>query len=247
MVILQGDCLELMDGLPEGCADMVLSDLPYGTTRNKWDTPLDLGRFWKSINRVTKPEAAIVLHCAQPFTSVLIMSNLKRFKYCWVWDKHYCRGFLNAKRQPLRNHEEIAVFYRRQCKYHPQMTKGIYRAKGNSAKQRGCYGQYKPVKIKNDVYYPKSIISFAGVPVPELKHPTQKPVELLEYLIRTYTDPGDLVLDCCMGSGSTGIAAMNTGRDFIGMELDSDYYEQARQRLEAWEDKKWLLEGEKIR
>ena len=231
MKLIQGDCLERMKDLPSGCVDMVLSDLPYGTTKNRWDSPLDLDVFWKCMNRITKPEAAVVLHCAQPFTSVLIMSNLKRFKYCWVWDKHYCRGFLNAKRQPLRNHEEIAVFYRRQCKYHPQMVHGVLRTKGDSSRQRGCYGNYKPVKTRNDTYYPKTIISFAGVPVPELQHPTQKPVALLEYLIRTYTDPGDVVLDCCMGSGSTGEAARNTGRDFIGIELDPGYFETARQRL----------------
>ena len=183
-------------------------------------------------HRIVKPNGAIVLHCQQPFTSRLIMSNEKEFKYCWVWYKHYCRGFLNAKKQPLKSHEDIAVFYNKQCTYNPQMKKGRLRSKGNSSKQRGCYGDYKPVKKVNDVYYPQTILDFAGCANSELQHPTQKPVPLLEYLIRTYTNEGETVLDNCMGSGSTGIACQNTNRNFVGIELDEHYFEVAKKRIE---------------
>ena len=210
---------------------MVLCDLPYGMTQCAWDTVIDFDSLWEEYHRVCKEKSAIVLHCMQPFTSKLIMSNYKEFKYCWVWDKHYVRGFLNAKKQPLRIHEDIAVFYKKQCTYNPEMIKGKYRSKGHSAKQHGCYGKYKPLNIKNDVYYPKTILSFPGVPNTELLHPTQKPVALLEYLIKTYTNEGDTVLDNCMGSGSTGCACVNTNRDFIGIELDNGYYNIAENRI----------------
>lgn len=229
--LLLGDCLELMDSIPDGSVDMVLCDLPYGMTQNKWDTVIPFEPLWEQWHRVCKPTAAIVLHCMQPFTSLLIGSNIREFKYCWVWDKHYCRGFLNAKKQPLRNHEDIAVFYRKQCTYNPQMTKGKLRQKDNSNKQRGCYGDYTPVKTTNDTYYPKTIIGIPGVANHDLDHPTQKPVELLEYLILTYTNQGETVLDNCMGSGSTGVAATLIGRNFIGIEQDEHYFEIAKERI----------------
>ena len=232
--LMQGDCLERMKEIPDGSVDMVLCDLPYGVTaRNKWDVVIPFEPLWEQYHRVCKPNAAIVLHCQQPFTTDLIASNRREFKYLWYWDKHYCRGFLNAKKQPLRVCEEIAVFYSAQCTYNPLMKKGALRWKGNSAKQRGCYGTYKAVKQQNDLYYPKTILSFAGVPVPRLHHPTQKPVALLEYLIRTYTNEGETVLDNCMGSGSTGVACVNTGRRFIGIELDEGYFKTAQERIEA--------------
>ena len=177
--------------------------------------------------------AAVVLFGAEPFSSLLAVSNLKEFKYSWVWYKHYARGFLNAKKQPLRTTERICVFYKRQCTYNPEMKTGKYRSKGNSSRQRGCYGSYGPIKTKNDQYYPTDILDFAGAPVPELLHPTQKPVPLLEYLIKTYTNPGETVMDNCMGSGSTGVACVNTGRDFIGIELDEGYFQAAKDRIGA--------------
>lgn len=178
-----------------------------------------------------KPNAAIVLFCAEPFSSALIMSNIKMFKYSLVWYKHYARGFLNAKKQPLRTTERLAVFYNKQCTYNPEMRTGLYRSKGNSANQRGCYNKYEPLKTKNDQYYPTDILDFAGVPVPELTHPTQKPVPLLEYLIKTYSNKGETVLDFCMGSGSTGVACVNTDREFIGIELNDDYFDIAVKRI----------------
>ena len=233
VTLLQGDCLKLMRDIPDGSVDMVLADLPFGVTQNSWDRVIPIPPLWSELRRVTKENAAIVLHCQQPFTAQLICSNPTDFKYCYVWYKHYCRGFLNAKKQPLRNCEDIAVFYRKQCVYNPQMVKGAFRSKGNSSKQRGCYGEYKPVKTRNDVYYPTLILDFAGVPNSELQHPTQKPVPLLEYLIKTYTNEGEMVLDPTMGSGSTGVAAANTGRRFIGIELDAGYFGIAKERIQA--------------
>lgn len=237
-ILMQGDCLERMQDIPDGSVDMVLCDLPYGITQSKWDVIIPFDKLWEQYHRITKPNSAIVLHCQQPFTTQLIASNLKEFKYCWVWNKHYVRGFLNAKKMPLKVHEDIAVFYRKQCTYNPQMTKGLLRSKNNSATQRGSYGKYKALKVKNDTYYPKTILDFAGVPVPKLHHPNQKPVELLEYLIKTYTNAGGAVLDNCMGSGSTGVAAMNLDRYFIGIEKDENYFNIAYQRIqEAMEQK----------
>lgn len=230
--VKQGDCLELMKEIPDGSVDMILCDLPYGTTQNKWDVVIPYEPLWEQYRRITKETAAVVLFSAMPFTANLICSNPKDFKYMWVWNKHYCRGFLNAKKQPLRTTENICVFYRKQCTYHPQMRTGLFRSKGNSAKQRGCYGAYKPMKTANDQYYPTDILDFAGVPVNELIHPTQKPVALLEYLIKTYTNEGETVLDNCMGSGSTCVAAINTGRHYIGFEKDPHYFEVAKRRIE---------------
>lgn len=230
--LYQGDCLELMKGIPGGSVDMVLCDLPYGTTRNKWDSVIPFELLWKQYRRICKETAAVVLFGAEPFTSKLITSNFQNFKYTLIWYKHYTRGFLNAKKQPLRTTEQISVFYKRQCTYNPEMRTGKFRSKGASSNQRGCYGTYKAIKTKNDKYYPTDILDFAGVPVPDLCHPTQKPVDLLEYLIRTYTNEGETVLDNCMGSGSTGVACVNTGRSFIGMELDPDYFETAKRRIE---------------
>lgn len=232
--LYQGDCLEVMKQIPSGSVDLVLCDLPFGITNCEWDKPLPLDELWKEYHRIAKPTTPFVLHCQQPFTSKLIMSNLKEFKYAWVWYKHYARGFLNAKKQPMRTTEDIAVFYKKQCTYNPQMVKGKYRHKGNSANQRGCYNSYTPVKTTNDVYYPTTILDFAGVPVPQLLHPTQKPTDLLSYLIRTYSNDSDTILDNCMGVGSTGVAVLEVGggRKFIGIEKDEEYFAIAKERLE---------------
>lgn len=238
MQLYHGDCLEIMKNIPDKSVDMVLCDLPFGVTQNSWDIVIPFDKLWNEYHRICKENAAIVLHCQQPFTSHLIISNEKHFKYCWVWYKHYARGFLNAKKQPLKNCEDIAVFYKKQCTYNPQMRKGKLCSKGNSSKQRGCYGNYKPVKTVNDVYYPRTILDFAGCTNSELQHPTQKPVPLLEYLIKTYTNEGETVLDNCMGSGSTGVACVNTGRDFIGIELNEEYFNIAENRInEAFENR----------
>lgn len=228
----QGDCLEVIKEIPDKSVDMVLCDLPFGITQNKWDKVIPFSGLWEAYNRTVKDDSAVVLFAQMPFTAELVHSNLKNFKYMWVWYKHYCRGFLNAKKQPLRTTENIAVFYKKQCTYNPEMRKGELRRKGNGSKQRGCYGKYEPIKTINDEYYPTDILDFAGVPNSELRHPTQKTVDLLEYLIKTYTNEGETVLDNCMGSGSTGVACVNTNRNFIGIELDENYFNIAKERIE---------------
>lgn len=231
IIIYNNDCLNVMREIPAKSVDMVLCDLPYGVTQNEWDNVIPFNKLWECYNRIVKDNGAIVLFAQMPFTAHLVSSNIKNFKYMWTWYKHYSRGFLNAKKQPLRTTENICVFYKKQCTYNPQMRKGKMRTKGNSAKQRGCYGNYAPTRTFNDTYYPTDILDFIGVANKDLYHPTQKPVELLEYLIKTYTDEGETVLDNCMGSGSTGVACVNTNRQFIGIELDKEYFRIAQDRI----------------
>lgn len=235
--IQQGDCLELMAALPDASVDLVLADLPYGTTQNKWDSVLPLGELWREYRRIAR--GAIVLTAAQPFTSTLICSNVRQFKYSWVWQKSRPTGHMNAKKQPLREHEDVCVFYERQPTYNPQFTIGKPNHVSRTAAPRvkshsDNYGaQYEVVEELTDRKYPKTILPFTVVSPTDVLHPTQKPVALMEYLVRTYTNPGDLVLDNCMGSGTTGVACMNAGRRFIGMEMDAGYFEIARGRIEA--------------
>ena len=229
--LLQGDCLELMKDIPGGSIDMILADLPYGTTRNKWDEVLPFNALWKEYERIIKDNGAIVLHSQQPFTSKLIMSNSKIYKYSWVWSKSQVSGFLNAKKQPLREHEDICVFYKKQCTYNPQMIKGKMQLK-NTGGDSSNYNKFEARPHYSDEYYPKTILDF---PLRRFKggHPTQKPVELAEYLIKTYTNEGDTVLDNVMGSGTTGVACKNLNRNFIGMELDEEYFKIAQSRIES--------------
>ena len=228
--LMHGDCLELMKLIPDKSVDMILCDLPYGTTRNKWDAVIPFDCLWEFYERIIKDNGAIVLTAAQPFTSRLIVSNLNLFKYSWIWDKSQVTGFLNAKKQPLRQHEDICVFYRKQCTYNPLMTIGKKQLKRTGGKSDN-YGKYTYMPHYSEWYYPKTILNF---PQQRTKggHPTQKPVELLEYLIKTYTNDGETVLDNTMGSGSTGVACVNTNRNFIGIELDDKYFEIAKQRIE---------------
>ena len=233
--LMLGDCLEKMNDIPNGTVDLILTDLPYGMTRNDWDTIIPFEPMWEQFYRVTNQNGAIVLNCMQPFTSKLISSNIKDFKYCWVWDKHLVTGFLNAKKQPMRQHEDIAVFYRKQCTYNPQMTKEKLMVKNRGRRTGSCYGKYTKMPYKSDTRYPKSIIDAYAKQNIKDWHPTQKTVGLLEYLIKTYTNEGDMVLDACMGSGSTGVACINTGRRFIGIEKDAVWFGVAKERInEAW-------------
>ena len=240
MRLLCGDCLELMKDIPAGSVDMVLCDLPYGTTRNKWDTVIPFEPLWEQYHRICKENAAIVLNCQEPFTSELIQSNKRDFKYKWIWLKKQCSGFLNAKKQPLRNCEDIAVFYKKQCVYNPQMRKGKPQLKSTGGRTSN-YGKFTYMPHVSEDYYPTTLLE---VPLPRFKngHPTQKPVALLEYLIKTYTNEGETVLDNCMGSGSTGVACVHTGRDFIGIELDEHYFSIAKERIEKEMN---LLRGER--
>ncbi len=232
--LFHGDCLDRMSEIESGTVDLILCDLPYGTTQCKWDVIIPFEPLWEQYKRIAKPNAAIVLFGAEPFSSHLRLSNLKLFKYDIIWDKVKGVGFLNAKKQPLRNHEIVSVFYKKQCTYNPQKTTGHNLKKSSRGKhlQTDVYGQ-----MKNDyVYssserYPRSIQVFSTDTQNSSLHPTQKPVALCEYLIRTYTNEGETVLDNTMGSGTTGVACVNTGRYFIGIEQEEKYFLVAQERI----------------
>ena len=232
--LLHGDCLELMKGIPSGSIDMILCDLPYGTTRNKWDCVIPIEKMWEEYKRIIKENGAIVLFSAEPFTSILITSNVKWFRYDLIWAKTQGSDFLNANRKPLRSHENICVFYKKQPTYNAQKTSGKpYKAKSGETTSSN-FGEFNGnyhTDNKDGKRYPLTILNFNGAHNKGKVHPTQKPVSLLEYLIRTYTNEGEIVLDNCMGSGSTGVACINTGRKFIGMELNEKYFEIAKQRI----------------
>lgn len=227
----QGDCLELLKDIPDGSVDLILTDPPYGTTACKWDSVIDFDLMWAELKRVIKPNGAIALFGSEPFSSALRMSNIKDYKYDWYLRKAQADGFLNAKRQPLREYELVSVFNVKQ--YNPQFEKvEPFKAKVlATGKQSGIHGKVKnELKYEwRDYKYPKNTIEFKKVR--NTVHPTQKPVELMEYLIKTYTHEGDTVLDFTMGSGSTGVACVNTNRKFIGIELDKDYFAIAEQRI----------------
>ena len=229
--LMRGDCLEVMREIPNGSVDMVLADPPYGTTACKWDAVIDLPLMWEQLKRVIKPNGAIVMTACQPFTSALVMSNPRMFKYCWVWNKKQGGNPLNAKRQPLRVTEDIVVF--NSGGYIPQMRTGRMRKKGGINKQPETTGAVNLDYVSySDQYYPTNILDFPNCANKKyLVHPTQKPVALMEYLIRTYTDERDTVLDFTMGSGTTGVACKNLGRDFIGIELKQNYFDIAKQRI----------------
>ena len=230
----QGDCLELMNDIPEKSVDCIITDLPYGTTQCKWDTIIPFEPLWKQYNRIIKDNGAIVLFGTEPFSSHLRLSNLKNYKYDWIWDKVKGTGFLNAKRQPMRNHELISVFYKKQCTYNPQKTYGKKKKKSYRSKdlQTDVYGEMKnDYTYESTERYPRSIQVFSTDTQNSSLHPTQKPVALIEYLIKTYTKDGELVFDSCMGSGTTGVACINTNRRFIGIELDNNYFEIAKNRI----------------
>lgn len=234
MKLFQGDCLELMKDIPDGSIDMILCDLPYGTTACKWDSVIPLEPLWKHYHRIAKDNTPIVLFSAQPFTTKLIHSNLKHYKYNWYWIKPQVSGFAIAKKQPLRVVEDICVFYKKQVDYNPQgliEVKNPKRKKRNNAQKDKVYrntleGDY----LSKYINYPRNTLFYSRDTKNRL-HPTQKPVPLLEYLIKTYTSEGETVLDNCMGSGSTGVACVNTGRKFVGMEKDPKYFEIAKQRI----------------
>jgi len=238
--IYQGDCLDVMKDMEDKSIDMILADLPYGTTACKWDTIIPFEPLWEQYKRIIKDNGAIVLTASQPFTSSLVMSNIKMFKYDFTWKKPKGTGHLNAKKQPLRDKEDILVFYNKQPIYNPQFSGGTpYRAGKSGKKERvfesgqTTYGKFKKsIELDSDnpgIRYPKQVIEF-GVVERETLHPTQKPVELFEYLIKTYTNEGDLLLDNTCGSGTTGVAAKNLNRNCILIEQDEKYCEVARDR-----------------
>ena len=227
--LYNGDCLEVMKSIPDKSIDMILCDLPYGTTRNKWDSIIPLEKLWIQYKRIIKDNGVIALFAQTPFDKVLGSSNLKMLRYEWIWNKKRPTGFLNSKKMPMKQHENILVFYKKLPVYNPQLTKGKpYHTYSKSASTN--YNKFNTnYETKNDGWrYPIDIQSFS----PETGlHPTQKPIALLEYLIKTYTNENELVLDNCMGSGSTGIACINTNRKFIGIELDNNYFNIAKDRI----------------
>ncbi len=246
--LFEGDCLKYLKQFPDNSIDMVLCDLPYGTTQNKWDSVIPLSKLWKEYERVVKDNGAIVLTSQGLFTAQLMMSNPKMFKYKWIWEKSKPTNFLNAKKQPLRKYEDICVFYKKQPTYNPQMTKGEPYNKGIRKNQlSGSYGDFQPVHVHSDgERYPIDIIYFKTAESEgRVIHPTQKPIELGRYLVRTYSNPGDLILDNTFGSGSFLVAALLEGRNFVGVErnknvelfkkIDIDFIDEAKKRLrDAW-------------
>jgi DNA modification methylase len=236
----KGDCLEVMKEIKSGSVDAVICDPPYGTTACKWDSVIDFDLMWEQINRIIKLNGAIVLFGSEPFSSALRMSNINNYKYDWVWDKNKPTGMLNAKKQPLRRYENIMVFYKKQCTYNPQKIKNP-----NGTEKRSFYaynreneggettGEIKQGGVSSDYeadkLLPVNIQVFKKTNKP--KHPTQKPIALMEYLIKTYTNENETVLDFTMGSGSTGVAAKQTNRNFIGIEQDEKYFNIATERI----------------
>lgn len=236
----QGDCLELMKDIPDKSIDMILCDLPYGVTQNKKDIALPFDKLWKQYKRIIKDNGAILLFAQGTFYIDLVNSNRKLFRYDLVWNKKLTSGFLNAKRMPLRQHEQIMVFYKKMPTYNPQFTKGKpLHGKGQNYKTseivNNNYGEFKQLEdVRKGCTdkYPTSILNFIKTHPSKAIHPTEKPIELLEYLIKTYTNENETVLDNCMGSGSTGVACLNTNRNFIGIELDEKYFNIAKERIE---------------
>ena len=231
----QGDCLELMKNIPDKSIDMILCDPPYGTTACKWDTIIPFEPLWEQYNRIIKDNGAIVLFGAEPFSTLLRYSNLKAFKYDWIWEKEQGANFMLCKYQPYKVHEIISVFSRSRHIYHPQMTEGKPYISGKGTSGDITRNVVKIQTKNNGTRYPRSIQRFNTEKSKGSFHPTQKPVPLLEYLIKTYTNEGETVLDNCMGSGSTGVACVNTNRRFIGIELDDGYFNIAKNRIEEAE------------
>ena len=235
MNLLHGDCLELLESMPDNSVDLICADMPYGTTQCKWDSVIDLQRLWPQLKRVAKEKAAIVLFGQTPFDKVLGASNLSMLKYEWIWEKTAATGHLNAKKMPLKAHENVMVFYKKLPLYVPQMTTGhkpvnSYTKKHNS--DGDCYGNTKTSSGGGSTTrYPRSVLKFASDKQKLSLHPTQKPLALLEYIVKTYSNEGDHVLDFCMGSGTAGVAAAKLNRAFTGMELNEKYFNTAVERI----------------
>ena len=234
ITLLNGDCLELMKTIPDGSVDMILTDPPYGTTACKWDSVIDFDLMWQQLKRIIKPNGAIVLFGSEPFSSALRMSNIKQYKYDWVWDKKKPGAIGIAKYQPLRYTENISVFYGKRCNYFPIMTEREKVKISRNYKHSEINHESLAAMSENKEYthkFPSNILEFSNASQKGKLHPTQKPVALLEYLIKTYTQEGETVLDFTCGSGSTLVAAKNTNRHAIGIELDETYFKIAQDRI----------------
>jgi site-specific DNA-methyltransferase (adenine-specific) len=243
--IFQGECIEIMSTLPDDCVDMIFADLPYGSTQNEWDTLIPFDKLWEQYYRIVKKNGAIVLTAQPPFDKILACSNLKDFRYEWIWEKNKATGHLNAKKMPMKAHENILVFYRKLPTYNPQKTTGhkpfgAVKPKDNIPepdKKRNYNHVTKTFGNDGTTTdrYPRDIQRFSVInnDDPLKFHPTQKPVAMIEYFIKTYSNPGEIILDNCMGSGSTCIACLNTGRQYIGIESDPEYFNKAKQWIES--------------
>ena len=239
--LMQGDCIEKMKEIPDGSVDMILADPPYGTTACKWDSIIPLEPMWEQLKRIIKPNGAIVMTASQPFTTTLISSNIKMFKYCLIWEKSRATGFFHVKYRPQKLHEDIVVFSLGGCavgsknpmKYNPQGLLDLKKPKKRSKKGLSATisNVVNPSGFQEKTNYPKSVLEFGSVG--KTVHPTQKPVALMEYLIKTYTNENETVLDFTMGSGTTGVACKNLSRKFIGIELDEEYFKIAQDRISA--------------
>lgn len=228
--LLHGDCLDLMKDIASNSVDMILCDLPYGTTRNRWDSVIPLPSLWEQYKRIIKQNGAICLFAQTPFDKILGVSNLEMLRYEWIWQKEMGTGHLNAKKMPLKSHENILVFYKEMPTYNPQMRTGFNPYSQKSGRGSSNYDEQISVVTKSDgERYPLDVIKFSRDK--DRFHPTQKPVALLEYLIKTYTNKDEVIVDNCMGSGSTGVACIHTGRNFIGIELDKTYFNIAQDRI----------------
>lgn len=232
ITLYYGDCLEIMKNIPDKSIDMILCDLPYGTTACKWDVIIPFEPLWEQYNRIIKQNSAICLFGREPFSSLVVTSNMKNYKHKWIWNKKQSGSFQNAKYMPLQIEEDIFVFSYGKVRYYPKMRTGKPRKRGGAKHQSRVVssGWQDRYENKSDQYFPTNIIEIAN-PRKNKLHPTQKPAEVLEYLIKTYTNESDVVLDNCMGSGSTGIACLNTNRKFIGIELDLNYFKIAYNRI----------------
>ena len=235
--LLQGDCLELMKDIPDGSIDSIITDLPYGVTKLKWDSAIPLDQLWEQYNRIIKENGAIVLFGQEPFTSYLRMSNIENFKYDWYWEKERLTNIAQVKKRAGKTVETISVFYKKQCTYNPQMQKHEGKKRTNKVKNgklgKLVDGGTKKVKEYKDTgwRYPTQVLSFQRDILTSNLHPTQKPLALVEFLVKTYSNKGDIILDSCMGSGTTGVACKNLNRNFIGMELDEGYFKIASERI----------------
>jgi len=246
MNLILGDCLEVMKSIPDGSIDAIITDPPYGTTACKWDSVIDFGLMWEQLNRIIKPNGAIVLFGSEPFSSALRMSNIKNYKYDWIWNKTTARGHLVAKYRPMQQNENVSIFGSgRRINYYPQMTlknpKNVRKNISESKRTDLMGGKTTNFKRKGSkLNHPKTIITINPLHPTKCNHPTQKPVALMEYLIKTYTNENETVLDFTMGSGSTGVAAKNLNRNFIGIEMDEKYFKIAEERIKETEYKLFL-------
>nr|BAR29135.1 DNA modification methylase (COG0863) [uncultured Mediterranean phage uvMED]BAR29222.1 DNA modification methylase (COG0863) [uncultured Mediterranean phage uvMED] len=245
MQLINDNCFNYFPKIKEKSIDLILCDPPYNLTKCSWDKYIPINEMWFFLNKIIKDKGVIALHSMQPFTTLLINSNIQNFKYCWIWDKVNPTGFLNANIQPLRRYEEICIFYKKQCNYNPVMTTRKEVRKNRTTIKNSIYNDFKLQSNTYNERYPTNIIKISNANKKNRLHPTQKPTKLVEYLIKTYTDERDIVLDFAMGSGTTGVACKNLDRKFIGIEKDKNYFDIAQKRIDNFNGDKRTSEDKK--